>query len=58
MKPNQPLTTAELHQLTDDQVRALESSSQKLANETQRQAACYQRMADRARKEIKRRKAA
>lgn len=50
------MTTAEVHALTDDQVAALEHATQKLANETQRQAAGYQRTADRLRKEIKRRK--
>lgn len=56
MKANLPLTTAEIHRLTNDQVAALEKATQHLANETQRQAASYQRTADRLRKEIKRRK--
>lgn len=56
MKTQPPLTTAELHRLTDVQVEVLEKVTQKLANETQRQAAGYQRNADRLRKEIKRRK--
>lgn len=52
MQP-QPMTQAELDRLTDEQVHALERASQKLANETQRQAAHYQRTADRMRKALK-----
>lgn len=50
---SQPLTQAEIDRLTDEQVHALERASQKLADETQRQAASYQRTADRMRKAIK-----
>ncbi|ADV27003.1 OmpA/MotB domain-containing protein [Pseudoxanthomonas suwonensis 11-1] len=54
MQP-QPLTQAELDRLTDEQVHALERASQRLADETQRQAAHYQRTADRMRKALKNR---
>lgn len=52
MQP-QPLTQADLDRLTDDEVHALERASQRLADETQRQAAHYQRTADRMRKALK-----
>jgi len=52
MRP-QPLTQADLDRLTDDEVHALERASQRLADETQRQAAHYQRTADRMRKALK-----
>jgi len=57
VKTQAPLTTAEIHRLTDDQIAALEKATQQLANETQRQAAGYQRTADWLRKEMKRRQA-
>ena len=47
-----------IDRLDDDQIAALERTTQKLADETQRQAAHYQRTADRLRKAIKRRKEA
>jgi len=46
----------DIDRLDDDQIAALERTTQKLADETQRQAARYQRTADRLRKSIKRRK--
>lgn len=52
MRP-QPLTQAELDRLTDEQLSALERATQRLGTELQRQAAHYQRQADRMRKAIK-----
>lgn len=52
------MTQEEVDSLSDDQIAVLERSTQKLANETQRSGAAYQREADRLRKTIKRRKAA
>jgi len=46
----------DIDRLDDDQIVTLERMTQKLADETQRQAARYQRTADRLRKAIKRRK--
>lgn len=56
MKKRQTLTQAEVDQLSADQLRVLERSTQSLANELQRQAAAYQRDADRFRKNLKRRR--
>lgn len=56
MSRAQAMTQAELDSLTDEQVAVLERATQKLANEVQRQGACYQRQADRLRKAMKRRK--
>lgn len=56
MKPRRALTQAEVDQLTDDQLAVMEKSTQQLANEMQRQAAAYQRDADRFRKNLKLRK--
>ena len=56
MKQRQALTQAEVDQLTDDQLGVMEKTTQRMANELQRQAAAYQRDADRFRKNLKRRK--
>ena len=56
MKRLDALTTAQIKALDDEQVKHLESATSRLANETQRQAAHYQREADKLRKELKRRK--
>ena len=49
------MTQAELDQLTVDQITVLSKTTQKLADEMQRQTAAYQRLADRLRKALKRR---
>ena len=47
------MTQAEMGRLTDEQLHTLERATQKLGTELQRQAAHYQRQADRVRKAIK-----
>ena len=49
------MTQADMDRLTNEQLRGLEKATQKLANEVQRQAAHYQRQADRMRKAMQRR---
>lgn len=49
------LTTADLHGMGADDLRALELATRKLGDATQATAARYQRQADRMRKELKRR---
>lgn len=52
MRP-QPLTEADLTRLPDDQLHALERATSRMGDELQRQAARYQRQADRMRKAMK-----
>lgn len=49
----QPLTQAELDRLSNDQLHALERATSRMGDELQRQAARYQRQADRMRKAMK-----
>lgn len=56
MKAHQSMTQAEVDSLSDGALHALELATRKLANQTQREAARYQREADRLRKAIARRK--
>lgn len=51
----QPLTQAELNRLSNDQLHALERATSRMGDELQRQAARYQRQADRMRKAMKNR---
>ncbi len=58
MTINTTPTEAELDALTPEQERVLDRATQRLANEMQRQAAAYQRFADRLRKRARRRERA
>lgn len=56
MTVDRSLPQCELVRLPDADLRALERATSKLSDTVQRQAAQYQRQADRMRKELKRRK--
>lgn len=56
MKTPSAMQQADIDRLSDEQIHALERATQKLADQTQREAARYQRTADRLRKNIKLRK--
>ena len=56
MKAFTAMTQAEVDSLDDGNLRALETATRKLADQAQREAARYQREADRLRKAIARRK--
>lgn len=58
MKTPSAMQQADIDRLSDEQIDALERATQKLADQTQREAARYQRTADRLRKNIKIRKEA
>jgi len=58
MRTPSAMEQKDIDRLDDEQIATLERATQKLADETQRQAARYQRTADRLRKAIKRRKEA
>ncbi len=58
MKTPSAMQQADIDRLSDEQIHALERATQKLADQTQREAARYQRTADRLRKNIKLRKEA
>lgn len=58
MKAPSAMQQADIDRLSDEQIHALERATQKLADQTQREAARYQRTADRLRKNIKLRKEA
>lgn len=58
MKTPSAMQQADIDRLSDEQIYALERATQKLADQTQREAARYQRTADRLRKNIRLRKEA